>query len=472
MVSIRKLSMKSIGPFENDEFEFQKSEDGTDIHIIVGPNGTGKTTILHSLAGAFDYFQPDHAEHVSNNIHKRFIKLNGKFSEDDKELPNSYSHTILLNDKGKVIDKIINFGCKNCGNIHQHFEKTISHNLFKSKNGNNYQNQPQNKDLLYYKSAIKSKDLIGKKLKFAAFGYSGYRFIESEEVEIKDKENFNPLHLALEFVKKKDGSEKEFKLSNWIVSRHSKAALEEIGGNKVLAARLRHGSDKLIECINELTENQYSIKIETNPWNVGIIYCGKTLEFDVLPDGLRSILSWLGDLLMRLDAIPWEDDALLTTEQNILLFLDEIEVHLHPTWQYKILNMLKKLLPNAQIFITTHSPFIINSIDNAKIYILELDNCKSKLKEVLNSETGWSVEYVLEHILNTKNRFGYETTIDLKRFNEIAQEISNRNFDKEVEFHQLIKKLANDGEEVAAIIAPKLFRLEKVTEKKYLEWKE
>lgn len=175
---------------------------------------------------------------------------------------------------------------------------------------------------------------------------------------------------------------------------------------------------------------------------------------------------------MRLDAIPWEDDALLTTEQNILLFLDEIEVHLHPTWQYKILNMLKKLLPNAQIFITTHSPFIINSIDNAKIYILELDNCKSKLKEVLNSETGWSVEYVLEHILNTKNRFGYETTNDLKRFNEIAQEISNKNFDKEVEFHRLIKKLANDGEEVAAIIAPKLFRLEKVTEKKYLEWKE
>lgn len=62
----------------------------------------------------------------------------------------------------------------------------------------------------------------------------------------------------------------------------------------------------------------------------------------------RSILSWLGDLLMRLDAIPWEDSTLLPTEQNIFLFLDEIEVHLHPTWQYKILNMLKKLLPNAQ----------------------------------------------------------------------------------------------------------------------------
>ncbi|MBK8628340.1 MAG: AAA family ATPase [Saprospiraceae bacterium] len=472
MVSIRKLSMKSIGPFDIEDFEFQKSEDGTDIHIIVGPNGTGKTTILHSLAGAFDYFQPDHAEHVSNNIHKRFVKFNGKFSEDEKDFATSHSHTILVNDSGKIIDKIVNYGCTHCGNIHQNFEKTISQQITKSENGNNYQNQPQNKDLLYYKNAIKSKDLIGKKLKFAAFGYSGYRFIETEEVQIKEKENFNPLHLALEFVKRKDGSEKEFNLSNWIVSTYSKAAIQEVNNNKELASKLRHGINKLIDCINDLTDNEFSIKIETSPWFVNISYCGNNLEFDVLPDGLRSILSWLGDLLMRLDVIPWEDDTLLTTEQNILLFLDEIEVHLHPTWQYKILNMLKKLLPNAQIFITTHSPFIINSIDNAKIYVLELDNCKSKLKEVLNSETGWSIEYVLEYILNTKNRFGYETTVDLKRFNEIAQEISTKDFNKEDEFKQLIKKLVNDGEEVTSIIAPKLFRLEKVTGKKYLEWKE
>ncbi|MBK7809176.1 MAG: AAA family ATPase [Saprospiraceae bacterium] len=164
MVSIRKLSMKSIGPFENEDFVFQKSKDGTDINIIVGPNGTGKTTILHALAAAFDYFEPNHAEHFSNNIHKRFLKQNGKFSLDDKELPKSYCHTILFDNKEKVIDKIINYGCANCGNIDQRFEKTLSHNLSKSKNGNNYHSQAQSKDLTFYKNAIKSKDLIGKNL--------------------------------------------------------------------------------------------------------------------------------------------------------------------------------------------------------------------------------------------------------------------------------------------------------------------
>lgn len=72
-------------------------------------------------------------------------------------------------------------------------------------------------------------------------------------------------------------------------------------------------------------------------------FCGISLEFDVLPDGLRSILSWLGDLLMRLDAIPWENKSIPITEQKIFLFLDEIEVHLHPTWQYKILGIINNL---------------------------------------------------------------------------------------------------------------------------------
>ncbi|MBK7504841.1 MAG: AAA family ATPase [Bacteroidetes bacterium] len=164
--------------------------------------------------------------------------------------------------------------------------------------------------------------------------------------------------------------------------------------------------EKLIKCINDLTNGSYQIKVETNPLTVKTEFCGISLEFDVLPDGLRSILSWLGDLLMRLDAIPWENKSIPITEQKIFLFLDEIEVHLHPTWQYKILGIINNLLPNAQIFISTHSPFIINSIDNAKIYLLENVNCKSKLKEVIKSQTGWSIQFVLKNILKANEIFG------------------------------------------------------------------
>ncbi len=468
MIYIKKLTLKEYGPFEYQEIEFEINKDEPNIHIFAGINGTGKSSILHSLACAFDYFETGHHEHISNKIYKRFWKKNGKFQEDEKEMANSYAHIILMDANHKVIDKIANYGCKNCGNIHQNFEKTVSHNLIVGKYGKNYQSNPQSKELQFYKNAITSKEINGKKLKYAAFGYSGYRFIETEDIEFKDKEIINPLHLALEFVKKKDGSEKEFKLSNWIVSRYSKAAIEEIGGNKEKADRYRSALLKLVECINDLSDNTYSINIETNPWRVSITYCGNMLEFDVLPDGLRSILSWLGDLLMRLDAITWENEEIPVTEQNIILFLDEIEVHLHPVWQYKILGVVSKLLPNAQIFITTHSPFIINSIDNAKLYTLTLNNCKSEVNQVLKTQTGWSISYVLSNILNAKYRFGNETEIDLLRFNHIDEEIAEGNLENEAEFIQLIDKLKADSIEVFSMIAPKLMRLQTITSKNYL----
>jgi predicted ATP-binding protein involved in virulence len=460
MFKIKQLLIKNIGPYEEQLFDFSILENNPDIHIFTGGNGTGKTTILHSLASAFDHYEKDHAEHTSNHFFKRFRY----FQEDSKEMAKSFAHVIIENNN-KVIDKIVCYGCKNCSNIHQNFEKTIANNLSISKTGKAYKKEPHSSDLIHYKTSINAENINTRKYKFAAFAYSGYRFIKTEKIEISDKENYNPLHLALEFVKEKESN---FKLSNWIVSRYSKAAIEATLGNIDTSNKYKEAINNLVEAINELTNNEYSIKIETNPWKVGIFYCGKNLEFDVLPDGLRSVLSWLGDLLMRLDAIPWEDKTIPITHQNIILFLDEIEVHLHPTWQYKILPLVKKLLPNAQIFVTTHSPFIINSIDKAKVYILENKNCNTKLTNTILSETGNSISYVLENILMAKNKFGDETVKNLNLFNEIDAEIVLGDFTREDKFKEIIKLLAEDGEEVMAIISSKIFRLKRIIGKDYL----
>ena len=463
MIKIRQLVLKNIGPYEDEIFDFTIKADSPDIHIFTGSNGTGKTTILHALASTFDFFEKDHKEHLSNNFHKRFQL----FQEDEKEMAKSYTHTIIVKEgkENKVVDKIVCYGCKDCGNIHQAYDKTSANNSIITKNGKSYKPEPNFMDLYNYKPAILSKDLTNKKFKFAAFAYSGYRFIKTENIILDDSQKFNPLHLALEFVKGKDTA---FRLSNWIVSRYSKAAIEETLGNIELAKRNREALNIFINAINDLTDNQYSIKIETNPWQVGINYCGKTLEFDVLPDGLRSILSWLGDLLMRLDEIPWDDKSIPITHQNIVLFLDEIEVHLHPTWQYKILPLMKNLFPNAQIFITTHSPFIINSIDDAKVYVLKNTNCKTHLENTLLSNTGNSYNYVYENILFTKNLFSITTTNDIERFNKIDSEIVVKNFENEHEFKDIVNRLLSEGEEVFAIINSKLQRLKRVIGKDYL----
>jgi len=263
-----------------------------------------------------------------------------------------------------------------------------------------------------------------------------------------------------------------FSENQGIISRYSKAAIEETHGNKDLATKYKEALNCLIKNIGKLTDNEFTFEIKTNPWKVVIKYFNEEVEFDVLPDGLRSVLSWMGDLLMRLDEIPWENKDIPVNEQDIILFLDEIEVHLHPKWQYQILPLTREIFPNAQIFISTHSPFILNSIDNAKIYKLRTNEGISILDKILLSETGDSYSYIYDNILETTNKFGPNTTKDIVRFAEIDKELITNNFENEKEFIQVVNRLLNEGEEVETIISSKLFRLKRIIGKDYLNGKD
>jgi len=87
--------------------------------------------------------------------------------------------------------------------------------------------------------------------------------------------------------------------------------------------------------------------------NVTIKINNENLEIDILPDGLKSIISWITDLFIRMERIPWTDHNNIL-DKHFILLLDEIEIHLHPSWQRKILPVVQSLFKNAQIFIATH----------------------------------------------------------------------------------------------------------------------
>lgn len=75
-----------------------------------------------------------------------------------------------------------------------------------------------------------------------------------------------------------------------------------------------------------------------------------------LSDGYRSVLALAGDLIWRLLlAFPDTDDPL--NEEGVVL-IDELDIHLHPIWQRQIPGTLRELFPNLQFIVTTHSPFI------------------------------------------------------------------------------------------------------------------
>jgi predicted ATP-binding protein involved in virulence len=85
-----------------------------------------------------------------------------------------------------------------------------------------------------------------------------------------------------------------------------------------------------------------------------------------------------------------------------VVIIDEIDVYLHPTWQARILDGLRALLPKAQIILTTHSPHIIQSARANEVISLEGENGHLHLRDVQVGESGfqgWTVEEILRDVM-------------------------------------------------------------------------
>ena len=395
---IRKLYLKDIGPFDEVEFEFKPQEKGkAEIHILTGPNGSGKTTVLLALS---------HLSHVETNsedlFQKRFrsqenslIKISNETSESE-ELYEYVSTPKLKNDED--------------------FEKAIKHGFRKQ---------------------------------LPAFAYSGYRAIRAYEVNAIQEMPDDLSKDSLAFEKHPNS----YQWTNqWIANSISKRALEKEKQNLKKANKFASALNTLEKTLSEIIGYPLEFNLNTEPLNLNVKANNTELDFDVLPDGLRSLISWLADLLKRLDLETWEND-LPVNEQEIFLFLDEIEVHLHPAWQRKVLPAVQKLLPNAQIFLTTHSPFVVNSVDGAAIYELKVKDGKAYLGEVTESKSSMSYRSVLREVFDIEKPFGGETQDELDKFQQQRDQLLKGEDVSEKQFIQRARKLAKQSEELLSIIS-------------------
>jgi predicted ATP-binding protein involved in virulence len=96
----------------------------------------------------------------------------------------------------------------------------------------------------------------------------------------------------------------------------------------------------------------------------------ESFDFHTLSSGYQAVLDIVLDLIMRM-----ENQTNRSFDFNLsgIVLIDEIETHLHLELQKNIMPLLTTLFPNIQFIVTSHSPFILNSIDNVVIY--DLENC-------------------------------------------------------------------------------------------------
>lgn len=116
-----------------------------------------------------------------------------------------------------------------------------------------------------------------------------------------------------------------------------------------------------------MDDETLKLKFDYKNYNFEILQSGKEpYGFDALSDGYSSVLNIIMDLIIRMESKKRE----IYDMQGIVI-IDEIETHLHLGLQKKILPFLTEFFPNIQFIVSTHSPFVLNSLDDAVIYDLE-----------------------------------------------------------------------------------------------------
>lgn len=124
-----------------------------------------------------------------------------------------------------------------------------------------------------------------------------------------------------------------------------------------------------------------------------------TLPLSFLSSGIKIAAGLVIDLVSRMaranPSLGAED--LLRAAPGIVM-IDEVELHLHPTWQQRILPKLKEVFPRVQFIVTTHSPQVLSSVEAESIRILD----GTEVRHVEYS-AGLRSDIVLEQILGTRS---------------------------------------------------------------------
>jgi len=109
------------------------------------------------------------------------------------------------------------------------------------------------------------------------------------------------------------------------------------------------------------------------------IHKEKTL-FSLMSDGYRIITSLIGDLAYRCAVLNAHLGEHCLNKTNGIVLIDEIETHLHPSWQERVINDLQSVFPKIQFIISTHSPIVLSATKANVIHLDYLQNGKEQQK--------------------------------------------------------------------------------------------
>ncbi|MEY4926802.1 MAG: hypothetical protein RI894_1238, partial [Bacteroidota bacterium] len=170
--------------------------------------------------------------------------------------------------------------------------------------------------------------------------------------------------------------------------------------------------------------------------------------------------SWILDLVIR----AWKAGFDLEKPETIvgIVMIDEIDIHLHIKWQRTILTVLQDVFKNVQFIITTHSPFVVQSVSGSNLVELKIKNDYVEAKTVTNDiAIGSSYETVINELFDQTSIFSPKVQEAFDIFYQLKQSIlDGKTSVKDAEFAATVAKLQGfESDEINTILGME-FRLQ------------
>jgi predicted ATP-binding protein involved in virulence len=369
-MEIKEICLTNVGGFESLSMPLAPTdENSSNITVLVGNNGAGKTTILKSLATALSWWvarlrsekgngNPIPEEVIRNNTVSALVDI--KLQDGNWFAPSGQEDA----------DKSL-------------FQWSIAKIRKGRKSGHSSHLIDASRLADLYRQALSLNDKSN--LPLIAF-YPVERVVIDIPLKIRDRHSFlqldgydNSLNQGVDFrrffewFREREDSENESGISQEIFEKLSNLLANDNVIWEKLSSLKASARDRQLTAvrtaISSFMPGFNNLRVRRKPrLHMSVDKNGETLNVAQLSQGEKSLIALVGDIARRLAMMnPGLENPL---HGDGIILIDEVDLHLHPQWQRTLISRLENTFPNCQFVLTTHSPLVISDPKEVLVYLL------------------------------------------------------------------------------------------------------
>ncbi|MDZ7897676.1 MAG: AAA family ATPase [Arcicella sp.] len=436
---IKHLAIENLKSISKFEMDFPKPAGW---HVIIGDNGAGKTSVAQGVALGLNgseesAFKIDWERFVKKNQTHTSINMNIFLADNDFIFKDREDDCLVYKKERS------GFGLGSTTFLEHEINK-----LLEIYDRQKIFGVTDDKDKASLESRIKelsSNDELNIGWFFAGFG--PFRRFTGGEYD-KNLEISNPRASAVISL-----FDEKYTLSealNWLRELNYK----KLEGDTKSETTLKN----LVDFLNNSTLLPFGTKL-TKVSSEGVFFTDaqrEAVEINQLSDGFRSILSLAFELIRLLIRFYDEEKVFKNFKKGNYLIdlpgvviIDEIDAHLHPTWQTRVGQWFTKYFPALQFIVTTHSPLVCRAAENGSIWRLAAPGSKIPSGEITGAD---------------KDRLVYGNILDAYGTDAFGENLerSEEGFEKLKRYSYLSQKAVYDPQHLSKEDKEELSTLEKI----------